>query len=370
MADAPVRVLQVVTQMTRGGLETMLMNYYRHIDRSKVQFDFIEHRDRMVDYDAEILEMGGKIYRLPRLNPFSGRYLRALDRFFAEHPEYRIVHSHLDCMAGIPLKYAKKHGVPVRIAHAHNSSQEKNLKYPLKLIYKRNIPVYASDLFACSKAAGEWMFGTKEFTVLNNAIDANAYVYNEKTRQEVRDEFGIDPNTLVVGHVGRFMPQKNHTFLIDVFCSLLQKQADARLMLVGTGDLQGSVLEQCKKKDIQEKVIFTGVRNDVNRLLQAMDIFVLPSLWEGLGIVAVEAQAAGLPCIVSDRVPNECVKTEGLVHFLPLDTGAEVWAQDILRHSDNQRIDRTQEIERNGFDIRINAEQLQKFYLDAVAAHK
>ena len=148
MADAPVRVLQVVTQMTRGGLETMLMNYYRHIDRSKVQFDFIEHRDRMADYDAEILEMGGKIYRLPRLNPFSGRYLHALDGFFAEHPEYRIVHSHLDCMAGIPLQYAKKHGVPVRIAHAHNSSQEKNLKYPLKLIYKRNIPVYASDLFA------------------------------------------------------------------------------------------------------------------------------------------------------------------------------------------------------------------------------
>ena len=362
-AKEPIRVLQVVTQMTRGGLETMLMNYYRHIDRSKVQFDFLEHRNYMADYDAEILELGGVIHRLPRLNPLSPSYLRALDRFFAEHSEYRIVHSHLDCMAGIPLKYAKKHGVPTRIAHAHNSNQDRNFKYPMKLFYKQAIPRYATDLFACGQEAGQWMFGGKSFTVLNNAIDAEKYIYNASIRAEVRQELGIGIKTLVVGHVGRLSPQKNHTFLIETFHALLQEHADSKLVLVGRGNLEEAIRQQCENLGIADHVIFTGVRNDVNRLLQAMDVFVLPSLYEGLSVVAVEAQAAGLPCIFSDSIPKECEKTSGLVRFFPLEDGAERWAQEILNLGTTSRLDKSSEIRQNGFDICENAGWLQDFYL-------
>lgn len=363
MGDSPIRVLQVVTQMTRGGLETMLMNYYRHIDRTKVQFDFLEHRSYMADYDEEILALGGRIHRLPRLNPLSRGYLAALDGFFADHPEYRIVHSHLDCMAGIPLKAAQKHGIPTRIAHAHSSNQNKNLKYPIKLIFRQSIPRYATDLFACGQEAGRWMFRGHDFTVLNNAVDAESYAFDPDVRAEVRQEFGIDPRTLVVGHVGRFSPEKNHKFLIDIFYSLAQKRADSRLLLVGTGALEREIREQCNKLGIQDRVIFAGIRSDVNRILQAMDVFMMPSLYEGLGIVAVEAQAAGLPCIASDRVPEECVRTNGLVHFLSLKETPDRWAQEVLQQMLFKRTDRSSEIRRNEYDIRENAKWLQDFYL-------
>ena len=364
MPDKPIRVLQVVTQMTRGGLETMLMNYDRHIDHSELQFDFLEHRDAVTDYDREILDLGGRIHRLPRLNPISPAYLRALDRFFAEHPEYRIVHSHLDCMAGIPLKYAKRNGVPVRIAHAHLSNQVKNIKYPIKLIYKRSIPEYATHLCACGEEAGRWMFGGHEFAVLNNAIDSSAFVFHEKARVLARTALGVDDTTLLLGHVGRFNPQKNHMFLLEVFSALLRLRPDSRLLLVGQGDLEQAVREKAKALGIADRVIFAGVRSDVNDLMQAMDVFVFPSLFEGLPVVAVEAQAAGLPCVVSDRVPEECVRTQGLVTFLSLEIGADRWAEQILSAAQTRRRDTSAEIKANGFDITENAAKLQRFYLE------
>lgn len=364
MPENPIRILQVVTQMTRGGLETMLMNYDRHIDHSKVQFDFLEHRDTVTDYDREILELGGQIHRLPRLNPMSPAYLKALDRFFAEHPEYRIVHSHLDCMAGIPLKAAKKNGVPVRIAHAHSSNQVKDAKYPLKLYYKRDIPTYATHLYACGAEAGRWMFNGHPFSVLNNAIDSAAFQYNEKIRRQYRDELGISEHTLLVGHVGRFMQAKNHMFLLDIFHALLKRQPDSMLLLVGQGDLEQAVREKAEELKISDKVVFAGVRDDVHCLYQAMDVFVFPSLFEGLGIVAVEAQAAGLPCVVSDHVPAECKKTRDLVKFFSLEAGADRWAEEILRLAKTQRRDTTAEIRENGYDIQENVEKLQQFYLD------
>ena len=176
--DMPVRILHVVTYMGRGGLETMIMNYYRRMDREKVQFDFLTHRDFRSDYDDEIEALGGRIYRLPRLVPWSGSYRKALDRFFAEHREYRIVHVHQDCLSSVILAAAAKYGVPVRIAHSHNSSQDKNLKYLVKLFYMRKIPALATQLFACGKEAGDWMFGGAPYRVLNNAIDAGRYAYD------------------------------------------------------------------------------------------------------------------------------------------------------------------------------------------------
>lgn len=359
----PKRILHVVTHMNRGGLETMIMNYYRHMDRSKVQFDFLVHREQKADYDDEILALGGKIYRLQPLNPFSGAYLRSLDSFFAEHKEYGIVHSHLDCMAGIPLKYAKKYGVPVRLAHSHNNSQPKDAKYLLKLLYKRRIAPYATKLFACGTDAGRWMFGTDDFTVLNNAIDAAACRYDPEVREAVRQELGICENATVVGHVGRFCTQKNHIFLMDIFASVLRLQPEAVLLLIGVGELRAETEAKAKELGIADSVIFAGLRSDVNRLLQAMDVFMLPSLHEGLPLSAVEAQAAGLLCLISDKVPMECAKTD-LVTQIPLTAHPDQWAEAVLTAASQPRKDTLEDIRRSGFDVRENARWLQEFYLN------
>ena len=360
---APIRILHVVTYMGRGGLETMLMNYYRHIDRSKVQFDFLVHREFEADYDREILALGGKIFRLPRLVPWSCRYRRALNAFFREHPEYKIVHVHQDCLSAVILKAAKRHGVPVRIGHSHNSSQDKNLKYLVKLFYKRQIPASATALFACGKEAGDWMFGGAPYKVLNNAVDTKRYLFDPARREQARKRLGILPDTFVVGHVGRFQPQKNHDFLLDIFAEVKKRRSDSLLLLVGDGDLRGKLEEKAARLGIGDSVIFTGVRNDVPDLMQAMDCFVFPSLYEGLPVTLVEAQAAGLPCLVSDGVPGECDITD-LIGHIPLAEDAASWAEHVLSQTGRARRDTGEEIVRAGYDIEANALWLQNYYLE------
>lgn len=358
----PIRVLQVVTYMGRGGLETMLMNYYRNISRDKVQFDFLVHRDFEADFDQEILNLGGKIYRLSRLNPFSKKYLNEFNQFFKDHPEYKIVHSHLDCMAGIPLKYAKKNGIPVRIAHAHSSNQTKDKKYLLKLMFKRNIKKNATDLFACARDAGLWMFRCDQFHVMNNAIDTKVYVVNKQIGIEVRQELQIPNDAFVVGHVGRFAPPKNHKFIIRVFAEVLKEKQNAFLLLVGDGDLRGETEALTVELGIQDNVIFAGLRSDVNRMLQAMDVFLFPSVYEGLPLSIIEAQAAGLPCLISDKVPIECRKTD-LVSQLSLNDSLSAWKDAVIDAGKILKRDTSGEISDAGFDICKNAKWLEDFYL-------
>lgn len=358
----PIRVLQIATYMGRGGLETMIMNYYRHIDRDKVQFDFLVHRDFKADYDDEIEQLGGKIYRLPNLNPFSKNYLEQIDKFFAQHKEYKIVHSHLDCMAGIPLKYAKKHGVPVRIAHAHSCNQTKDKKYLLKLWFKRSITQYTSHLFACADVAGRWMFNTSDFRVLNNAIDSKNYVYNQDTVNKVRAEFDLKKDDFVIGHVGRFAPPKNHSFIVDIFNEIYKHDSDAKLLLVGEGELKNTIEQKVRNLQLDDKVIFAGLRSDVPELLQAMDVFVFPSIYEGLPVSIVEAQAAGLPCFISDKVPIECKKTD-LVKQISLTDSLAFWTESILSMKGFKKKDYSRDIEKAGFDIVKSANWLENFYL-------
>lgn len=358
----PIRVLHVVTHMNRGGLETMIMNYYRHIDRTKIQFDFLTHRDGKKDYDDEILSLGGRIYHLPSLNPFDKKgYLKKLDDFFREHKEYKIVHSHLDCMSAYPLKAAKKYGVPVRIAHAHSTSEErKDLKYLIKIHSKRKIPQYATDLFACSKKAGEWMFGNKSFNIMKNAIDAEKYLYNKKRAEEVRKELGIE-NKFVVGHVGRFSIPKNHKFLIDIFKYIYMKKQNAVLLLVGEGTLQDEIKKKVKEEELEQDVIFLGLRNDVERIMQAMDVFVFPSLYEGLPVTLVEAQAAGLPCVISNEITKE-INISSNIEFLGLNQSAQEWAENSLK--DKKRTEHADLlVKKSGFDIKKNVEWLTEQYL-------
>lgn len=361
----PIRVLQVVTHMERGGLETMLMNYYRNIDRDKVQFDFLVHRSQRAAYDDEIEALGGIIHRLPRLVPWSRSYRKALDAFFAEHKEYQIVHVHQDCLSSIILKAAKKQGIPVRIAHSHSSSQDKDMKYPIKLFYKRWIPKYATGLLACGELAGDWMFGGAPYHVVHNAIDAVLYRFNPEVARCVRKELSILPDAWVVGHVGRFSWPKNHSFLLDVFSEIKQRRPRAILLLVGDGELRSQVEGKIKALGLEKDVILTGVRSDVSHMVQAMDIFVFPSLYEGVPVTMVEAQAAGLPCYISKNVPAECKMTK-LVHSIALDHTAAEWAEMILASKNARNSDTLRDIQKAGYDIKENAVWLQNYYLGAV----
>ena len=367
----PIRVLHVIGIMNRGGAETMIMNLYRHIDRSKVQFDFVENSNEPAVFDEEILSLGGRIFRCPH---YSGKnhstYVKWWNDFFKAHPrEYPIVHGHLGSTAAIYLLIAKKYGA-YAIAHSHSSGTDHSLHSYLYRMMSYNTRNVADYFFACSEAAGTDRFGRKvisgdHYAVLNNAIDVNQFSYNSRVREVVRDELGIGQNQLVVSHIGRYTKEKNHEFILKIFSELRKLGIGARLLMIGDGTLRTHIMQMAEQASLSSDVIFTGVRSDVERLMQAMDVFVLPSLYEGLPVTMVEAQAAGLPCIISDKVPPECILTEGLVDVMPLSASPGAWAEKILAKRAIPRTDRRAEIAAHGFDITTEAVKLQEFYLKA-----
>lgn len=357
----PIRVLQIVTTMNRGGLETMLMNYYRHIDRNKVQFDFLVHRQEEGDYEKEILSLGGRIFRVPALNPFSVSYYKALNSFFSEY-NYDIVHCHLDCMSAVPLSVAKKHGVKHRFAHAHNKSQDKDFKYPVKLFFKSLIPFFANELFACGKEAGEWMFNGKDFSVINNAIDAQKYTFNQSIRQDKRKELKSG-DSFTICHIGRFDPQKNHSFIIDVFNEFLCFEPNAQLLLVGNGDGEEAIKSKVQNLNITNSVKFLGVRSDIPELLMASDAYLFPSVYEGVSLATIEAQASGLACFFSDSIPQECKVTDN-VTFISLEKSPSYWAEQIYNSRHYNRTDNFEYIKNAGYDIFDKVQWLENFYLN------
>ena len=367
----PIRVLHVIGIMNRGGAETMIMNLYRHIDRSKVQFNFVENSSEPAAFDEEILSLGGRIYRCPHYNGKNHfTYVKWWNDFFEAHPkEYPIVHGHLGSTAAIYLSIAKKYGA-YAIAHSHSSGTDHSLRSYLYQMMSYNTRNVADYFFACSEAAGKDRFGRKvisgdHYAVLNNAIDVNRFSYNPSVRKAVRDELGIGQNQLVVGQIGRYTKEKNHEFILKVFSELKKMDSNARLLMIGDGPLHTQIMQAAEQSGLSSDVIFTGVRSDVERLVQAMDVFVLPSLYEGLPVTMVEAQAAGLPCIISDKVPPECILTEGLVDVLPLSAEPEIWAAKILEKKNLPRTDRRNEIAAHGFDITTEAVKLQEFYINA-----
>lgn len=355
-----IRVLHIVTIMNRGGLETMIMNYYRNIDKSKIQFDFLVHRYEKGAFDEEILKLGGKIYQLPRLNPFSLSYRKKLNTFFKKG-KYNIIHVHQDCMSSIVLKYAYKNDVQFRIAHSHNASQDKNLKYIIKIFYKKYIPKYATHLFACGKEAGDWMFGNSNYTIINNAIDAKKYRYNCNIRKIKREKLNLSQKKVII-HIGRFNHQKNHPFLIDIFYEVLKFNKNFILLLIGDGEDKRNIENKVNELKISDYVLFLGIREDVSDLLQVADIFLLPSYFEGLSLASIEAQAAGLPCLISDTIPIECKKTD-LVWQMSLNETPKQWAKKIQSLVEIKRIDTYESIKKGNFDINENAKWLSNFYL-------
>lgn len=311
--------------MNGGGVETVVMNYYRHVDRSKVQFDFVVTDSSTIVPRDEMESLGARVFTVPAYTHLP-QFEKASYELFKSHPEWRIVHAHMNALNVLPLGEAKKAGVPVRISHSHSTAgRGETVKNAAKAILKTQANRYPTERFACSKFAGEWLFGKDmPFTVVYNAIELDRFWLSLDVRRRVREELGFSDRDVVIGHVGRFMPQKNQDFLVRAFALALKERSELRLVFVGSGpDL--SVTEQLvQEAGISDEVKFLGQRDDVADLYQAFDAFVLPSLYEGLGIVAVEAQAAGLPCLLSDRITRE-VDVTGTCQFLPIDD-PKAWA--------------------------------------------
>lgn len=356
-----IRILQCVNNMHRAGLETLLMNYYRTMDRTKIQFDFLTHRPERSDYDDEIESLGGKIYHAPRLYPQNyPAYFAYMKDFFADHPEYKIVHSHIDSMSCLPLLAAKRAGIPVRIAHSHSTSIDLDFKYPLKQCFRYGLRSAANKYLACGQQAGEFLFGRRDFTVLPNAVDAEKFRYDPVCRDEKRRELGVT-DQFVIGHAGRFAYAKNHEFLLKVFQSILKKEPNAVLLLAGTGEKEASIRNLAKTLCVDHAVRFLGSRSDMEAIYQAMDVFVMPSRFEGIPVVGVEAQFAGLPCVFSDKVPEEVMFTD-LCQFVSLRKNSEFWAEQILRYKNRKRADH--HVDGSVFDIKHTSHILEQFYLE------
>ena len=305
----PVIVAQIMGKWIGGGVESVIMNYYRHLDHKKVQFDFICDEDSTrIPYD-EIKKLGGRVFLVPKYQKLP-QYLKALEDLFRKN-QYRIVHSNINTLSVFPLYAAKKAGVPVRISHSHSTSNPKEWKRNIiKNILRPFSKRYATDYFACSELAGRYLFGNKTFDhgevkIIHNAIDLDKFKFDPEARKKLRKELDIKEKTVVIGHVGRFVKQKNHDFLIDVFKEYHTKNPDSKLLLIGTGPLEEKIKAKVKKLNLPDSVLFLGQRDDTNKLYSVMDVFCLPSLYEGLPVAGIEAQAAGLPCVYSDKVTIE-----------------------------------------------------------------
>lgn len=369
--NEPIRILNLFTIMNRGGAETMVMNYYRAIDKSKIQFDFMVHRPERGAYDDEIEAMGGRIFRMCPIYPQNlFKYQQLLKTFFDNHPEYRILHSHMSELGYFAFKEAIKHGVPVRICHAHGTPNFKSettkekFKYFIREALAYLIRKTSTDYFACSKEAGEWLFGKKKrIIIMNNAIDTKKFTYNNKIAEKIKDEFNWE-NKYIVGHVGRFSSVKNHTFLIDIFYAIQKDLPNSILVLVGDGDLKSQIEKKVSDLKIEKKVFFLGARSDVYRFYQVFDAFIFPSLYEGFGNVLLEAQACRIQSFTSKDVVPQYANITPLLHYIPLSYDADHWKSIILTHKDYQRKDMSKDVQDNGFDIHQNAEWLTNFYLN------
>ena len=364
-----LRVLHSVSNMDRAGIETMLMNYYREIDRSVVQFDFLANKPAPGEYDDEIRGMGGRVFVSPGLNPLRfPRYKAFMADLVSGSPDIRIVHAHNEAMGYYALQSAKDAGIRVRIAHAHSTRIIRDYKYPLKLVCKRLLPGAATDCWGCGRDAGIFYFGEKRWNasgfILRNAIDVSKFAFQPEVRQRLRLSLGLE-NSFVIGHVGRFNIAKNHSRLLDIFAEIAKAAPDARLVLVGAGELEEAMKEKTRTLALEDRVRFMGQMTNVSEWYQIMDCFLMPSLFEGLPVVGIEAQAAGLPCFFSERVTDEVLLSPN-ARRISLDASDGEWAKEILRvrQADVDRASGADLVCRAGYDIHEEARKLQNLYLE------
>lgn len=368
-----IRVLNVTECMQAAGIESFIMNVYRRIDKNKIQFDFMVMREEKEYYEDEILKLGGKKYSINRMYIKSTLFrvlMETIDLYkFLKKNNYEVIQIH----TGTPLRVfyliaAKRAGVKMRIYHSHSAEVKgvhkgKFIKKKVFNILKLFISKYATNLFACSRAAGIWMYRKKDqkrVEIINNAIDINKFKFDADIRNIYRKNMKVTDCT-VIGHVARFNHQKNHTFLIDAINEVIKENPKIVLWLIGNGKLENEIKEKVKKLNLEKNVFFLGIRDDVNCLMQAMDMFVLPSNYEGLPVVGIEAQASGLDTLFSTSVTNEVCITQNC-YFLELDV--DKWKNRIIELSKmNHSRDTVKYVKENGYDIMDTVEKLTIIYL-------
>lgn len=363
-----IKVLNLFTIMHRAGAETLVMNYYRKIDRDRFQFDFVVHRSEKGDYDDEIRKLGGNIYIMSPIYPQNfKKYKKEISNFFDQHNDYDIIHSHCSELGYFFFEEAKRRGIKVLISHAHGLPFGINLKTPFRYYFKKRMKPLVTDFFVCGNAAGKWLFGNGEvenFQHMKNAIDTDIFKYDEISRNIIREKLGIT-NQLLIGHVGRFSDQKNHKFIIEILNEAKLAGLNCKCIFIGEGELENDIKTLVINSSLQEQVIFEGTVDNVQDYMSAMDIFILPSKNEGFGNVLLEAQSTGLRCITTkDKVPS-IVKVTDLLKYLSIDD-PKLWVSEISKSSNYERYSRKMDICKAGYDISENVKWLENYYETAV----
>ena len=362
MDQKKIKILTITPALNVcGGMESYVMNYYSRI-HNEIKMDFITHDISDSTYKSIIEKNDDKVFLFPKIDLQKLRTAQKyIDSFFKEHHDYDIVHCHMANTAFLYLRCAKKYGIKVRIVHSHQNKYADVLSHAI-----RNVPLvkiglrYANTYFACSKLAGDFLFKKKKYYIINNAIDSQRFKYDSNMRNKMRKELGIGDDCFLIGNVGRYVPQKNQKFLIDVF-SHVCKKINSKLIIIGEGPLEKELKNHIKEINIEDKVILHPSVDNIENYYQAMDIFVLTSLYEGLGIVNIEAQACGLKTIVSDKVP-EIAKISDLLSFVKLSDGEKAWVEEIIKGKDYYRKEQKEILVNSGYDIDRESEKLIKLY--------
>lgn len=366
--EKPIRILHVLGTTNLGGAESRVMDLYRHIDREKVQFDFLIHSAKEGFFDQEIRKLGGNIYYLPAFRVYNYfAYRKACRDFFAAHREFQMVQGHMTSTASIYLPIAKKAGIPVTIAHARSAGVDKGIKGFLTKFLRRNLYRKCDYMFACSDLAAKAVFGekrveNKEVFILPNAIDIKKFAFDIKVRNNIRKDLGFI-DKFVVGHVGRFHYAKNHEYLLNVFKEIKSRREDSVLLLLGEGPLRKEIEKKAETLGILDSVYFLGNRAPIMPYYQAMDVFVFPSRFEGMPGTVIEAQTSGLPCFISDTITKEVKATE-LVNFYDINQNPSIWAENILLNWRRETKEITQQMIDHGYDISTQAKGYEKFYME------
>ena len=366
-----IKILHVVSSLNiNAGMMSVIMNYYRNIDRSKIQFDFFYFEEMKETHQAEIEQLGGKVFFMP-YRTFKPSDQREIRKFFQEHKgEYTIVHCHPIWSAEVVAHEAKKIGIQHIIQHSHSTKfSDKRISAYRNQLLMKFVGFFATDYIACSPEAAA-LFGKKiessgKVYLLPNAIELSNYTYDKYLREKIREEFGFNEGNLVIGNVGRLCIQKNQSFLLDVFNDILKLYPDAKLLIVGEGPLREEIEQKIKELHISDSVVLTGKRRDIKAILSAIDLFVMPSLFEGAPVSAIEARTCGLPCVLSDVI-TKSIEMKG-IRYTSLNNSPTEWAKECLEHYEALKLDDRHditEIVKHGLDIKTEAIKLQEYYLN------
>lgn len=370
------KVLFFVDRMRVGGIQVLLWNLQNHFNHDVIHCDYLVLDDgEAYEYEEMFRSTGANVYKLNGIWLDSPQgyiaYRKAMDQFFKEHHDYVAVHMNASSKNFMLLYYAKKYGIKKRIVHSHNTGFQTHnpLKKIVGDIFKIPMMKYATDYFACSEIAGEWLFGKNNVRsgkvyIMPNAIDLDKFEFKQSVRNKVRQELGLSENQILIGHVGRFTIQKNHKYLLQIFAKVHQIAPEAVLILVGIGELMNEMKDEAEKLGIADVVRFLGFRNDVNDLTQAMDVFLMPSFYEGFPVTGIEAQASGCPCVFSDTITREAALLDDTV-FINLSQSPEIWAKIILElaKKNMNRSECKQVLKEKGFDIKETVNFLEEFYI-------